>query len=162
MLDRTVIMDRLKGLFEPEKRRLQDMQDRLVARNQEIVRTNDQGFLYQGDVYYRSKATMHSRLPALAWELCPDMEKLVRERRLFDQEYAIIKQTIVRLLDGSRTTQDQRNAMPECLVSMVPEFNQYERTRTVEECIGDNDMLLRQYQKALTLIQVFSVTRMLY
>ncbi|WAK44965.1 hypothetical protein Fifi067_00045 [Erwinia phage Fifi067] len=162
MLDKTVIMRAVASLCEPETRRLQNVIDKLVAQNQEIVQTNDQGFMFQGDLYYRSNANMHSRLPALAWSLCPQMDVHLKDRRLFDQEFAMIRQMVTRLLYLCNTLQKQRDALPDCIVNLVPELQAIERVRSVEEVIGNDERLLRQYHKALPLMEVYSVSRMFF
>lgn len=162
LVDKTIIINAIAEVFEPEKRRLQLMQDRLVQQNQEILCVTDQGFLYQGEVYYKKNATMHSRLPALAWALNDQMEVLIRERRLFSQEFAMIRQTVNRLIYPARDAQDQRDALPDCLASLVPGIRVLSRQRTVDQMIGDDERLLRQYHKALPLMEVYSVSRLLY
>lgn len=164
LVDLKIIMDAICTIFEPEKRRMQSIIDNLVKQNQEILGVTDQGFLYQGDVYYKSKATMHSRLPALAWSLCDQMETFIREKRLFSQEFALIKQTVTRLLylakDGD--AQMQRDLLPDCLASLVPGLRVLTRQKHVEEMIINDERLLRQYLKALPLMEVYSVSRLLY
>lgn len=161
-MDNFDIVKGVKPLFEAEQRRLVSMQDALVTDHKEITLCQDQGFLFNGDLYYHSKATIHSRLPMLAWALNDRMEAYLKEKKKFETERSQINQMLIRLLHLGTTDQKMRDVIPDCIIYLVPHVSRLNRSVSVETMISHDARLLRQYIKILPLIQLYSVTRLMY
>ncbi len=150
-------------LFASDKRRLAEWVDRLVIMNQEAGKHQFHSFIYNG-LFFRSSHVTGPipKRASLHISLAPQMDQLLRDKKIIDDEKSFVRQAIVQLLDPCTDLQDIRDALPDCLVSCIPALSaSFERTRPPAFTIKDNPRALRQYEKMLPNIQVYSATRLI-
>jgi hypothetical protein len=161
-------IDALKTkLFEAEERRLTAGIDRIVEQHEEIKGPSLMQFMFNGEVYRHSKAnTIHKSVFSLAWELNGEMEKWLKDRKTIDLDRDQIGQMLYRLqshvmqgYDGTR--QEVRDALPECLVSLVPVFQNLPRRMNTQFFLR-SDRDFRQYAKILPKIEMYAMTKLIY
>lgn len=154
-------------LFEAEGRRLNG---RIVDLNQKNKRLKDvrvDGFLHGGVFYLprdvsttvlgpgQAKVTLHRDLEGEFLDFLADQQQVYDERRL-------VQQTLFSLLNPCRTDQEMRDALPECLVGLVPHLAPLPRSNEPAHTLQDNPRALRQYEKTLPKMELYSAVRLLY
>ena len=154
-------------LFAAENRRLTRREQEFICENARLGGSKD-GFLYHGqffsglDAKIRSKGEKGSLHPSLSDEV----EAHIRDRKNVQFERALVKQTLVILLQNCRTGQDVYDALPnalhEALFVLVPEYRGLSRTRPEAWTIEDNERAKRQYAKLREKIEFYSVSKLLY
>jgi hypothetical protein len=157
-----------KVLFEAERRRLQNWIDKLTRANQE-ANTNPklEGFLYEG-VYYRPSWIGRGVWPhgALHHSLADDMRVFLKDKKSVDDDERFIRQTLFALLYPCKNNQDIRDTLPECLLPViaVPGIGlaSLSRTRQPACTIEGNARALRQYEKILPKIELYTAARMMF
>jgi hypothetical protein len=154
-------------LFEPEERRLKTAIDRLVERNDSDAEHNYQGFMFSGEVYRHSRANvLYKSYPMLAWSLNEEMETWLKDQKAVNLDRDQIGQMLFKLQSrviqgGENTMQEMRDALPECLVPLVPRLqNLPRRFNTLFFLQGERD--LKQYNKLLPKIEMYAMSRLIY
>jgi len=154
-------------LFEPEVRRLLAMITTLNADNKKLKDLKVDGFLYGGQFYMPSgvstvvlaagqaKATLHFSLNSA-------MERWLKDRKTIQDDRDLIKQMLFLILKPCESEQDIRDALPECLVSLDPTLSQYERSNDHAYTISHDVRAMRQFEKFLPKMMLYSATRLLY
>ncbi|MFP3645208.1 hypothetical protein [Paraburkholderia sp. SIMBA_054] len=154
-------------LFEPEERRLKAGIDRLVEQNEEILKDNmTRGFMFAGETYQHSESRMlYKSYPMLAWSLNEEMERWLKDRKAVNLDKDQIGQMLFRLLShvmlGPDQLQETRDALPECLVPLVPVFQGMSRKFNTQFFLR-SDRDFRQYAKILPKIEMYAMTRLIY
>lgn len=163
-------IETLKGrLFMPETRRLAIAIDRLIEQNEEILRDNmTRGFMFAGEVYRHSHSnTIYKSYPMLAWDLNPEMERWLKDRKAVDLDRDQIGQMLFRLQSNVMQSgteyqrQEQRDALPECLIPLVPEFRGIPRRMNVQFFLR-SERDIRQYTKILPKIELYAMASLIY
>jgi hypothetical protein len=153
----------IKELFVAEERRLDKAIIKLEEANSFQQRATLDGFLING-VYYRPqgrKTRSPPDKPTLHFNLWARGDLLVKDRKRIDDQKQQIRQALVNALEPAKTHQDYRDALPECLIFAVPQLKRLNRTRE-EGCLIEDHRKLEQFFKALPLMEMFSVSRLLY
>lgn len=154
-------------LFKAEERRL----DRaILALNQENKRLQGaqiDGFLHAGQFFLPKGVSLTLAGPgqaktALHKDLIGEMLHHLKDRSTVQEEREFISQTLYKLLNPCRTQQDIRDALPECLVNCIPELARLPRQREAAFTIKDDPRALRQYEKILPKMEIYSAARLLY
>ena len=157
----------MSKLFEAEERRLNERIIQLNKENKALQGSQLDGFLY-GAGYYIPRETIHqaqighSTKVALHERLVPAMEAHLKDRSMVLDEMRVIRQTLFKLISTCQTWIDVRNALPECVVTCIPELARIKRTEPPAQTIQDNPRTLRQYLKVLPTMEVYSAARLLY
>jgi hypothetical protein len=156
----------LTKLFAAEERRLSGIISRLNTKNKQFRETKVDGFIHAG-LYYVPKDAISIRGPrqtktALHLSLIGEMESFLGEANRVKSERKLISQALFNLLSPCTSLQDVRNALPECLVSCVPDISKLNRTDIEAYTIQDKPRELRQYKTALLQIEVYVATQLLY
>lgn len=159
-----LVLDQIiKTLFAADDRRLTTWVDKLCKMHQEASRETVYGFLYAG-VYYRPSNVTgpvpHKR--ALHPSLYSDMETFLKGKRAVDDDKAFIRQTLFSLLDPCNTRQEIRDALPECLVDCLPNLKELNRQAEAAWSIQGNARALRQYEKILPKMEIYSAARLIF
>ena len=153
----------IKELFVAEERRL----DKAIVHLEELnsskqFKTLD-GFMINGIHYrpstrktptVRDKAVLHFDL----WE---KGDLFIKDRKLIDDNKQSIRQALVNALEPAKTLQDYRDSLPECLVFALPQLQAMSRTRE-EGCLIEDQRKRDQFHKAKPLMEMLSVTRLIY
>lgn len=154
----------LEQLFVAEFRRLRTNVSKLNRQNNEVRRAQADGFMLNG-LFYRDMESPPSAdcAPALDLSLMADGLSFIADRDKVHHERQLIKQTLNHLVTGCSSSQDLRDALPDCLRdTLTQEINRLSRTREEAYTIRDNPRALRQYQKILPRIEFYSAARLLY
>jgi len=153
-----------KHLFEAEYRRLDQEIIRLDAVNREMLKLQYKGFVYNGKVYIPKDATviLKGPKPALAYELTDQMNQFLKDLYTINFDKKMIEQVLYTLLYQCPNSQSIRDSLPECMVSLVPEFSNYRRLRPTAYIIKDDERAMNQFTKALPKIEFYSATQLLY
>lgn len=153
----------IRELFVAEERRLDKAIVKLEEANSFQQRATLDGFLING-VYYRPQGRRTRSppdKPMLHFDLWAKGELLVKDRKTVDGQKQLIRQALVNALEPAQTHQDYRDSLPECLVFAIPQLQRMSRTRE-EGCLIDDPRKREQFFKALPLMELFSVSRLLY
>jgi hypothetical protein len=151
-------------LFQSEQRRIQTWIDQLIKQNMEFYpQVKFDGFLHDG-VLYRGSWTVKGPIPtkAIHASLWPEMDLLITGKKEIEQDEAFIRQTLFKLLYDCQTDQDVRDALPDCLVSILTFTNPLSRTRPAAYTIEGDQRALKQYQKMLPKIELYTATKLLF
>lgn len=156
------LVEHLVGeLFEPEVRRHNKLVDALIEENDQLLGRQTVGINYLGQNYGRGGYIVTGGA-ILSPSLMPEMNRLVRFKKSVDFDRQHISQVLSRLIEPTKLGQDQRDALPECLVSFAPWLLSLPRTREPAYTIQDSPRDLRQYLKALSKIETYYAMRFLY
>jgi hypothetical protein len=164
---RKLIDGLVEKLFEAERRRLAGEINELNSRNKKLKNSTIDGFMYGGDFYApfgvamtvvgkgQAKQTLH-------FQLNNEMDAWVREQKSINDDQTLIKQMLFCLLKPCQSERDIRNALPECLVSLVQGLNQHPRADEAGYTLRGDERGLRQFNKLLPKMELYSATRLLY
>lgn len=164
---REVINELLTKLFEPERRRLQSRIGELNNANQALKGSNIDGFIYAGEYYRPSKGNLTvagpgQAKPSLHFSLNDRMVEWLADRKACTDDESLIKQTLFKLLKPCETDAHIRNALPECLVSLVQGLINHPRTDEPGWTLRGDERGMRQFNKILPKLEAYSVARLLY
>lgn len=150
-------------MFQAEYRRLATAIDRLVEQNDEIRKDPTKGFMFAGEVYRHSTSnTIHKPWPMLAWSLNEEMEGWLKDSRAISLDRAQISQMLFKLTYMANDLQELRDTLPECLVSLVPQFSEMPRKFNQEFLIRHSPRDMKQFKKLLPKIELYAMTKLIY
>jgi hypothetical protein len=154
-------------LFEAEKRRLNQIIVTLNQQNKLLKEAQADGFMFGGQFYLPTTGSLMVAGPGQAKtflhkNLHEPMDLYLKDHKLTKDDEFYISQTLVKLLIPCRSLQDIRDALPECLVACLPELAKLSRRNEPGFTIQEDERALRQYEKILPKMQVYSAARMLY
>lgn len=149
-------------LFKAEKDRIHKLKIELHNKNDAAIGTRSHGFIYRGERFYVYRASQRVALPSIVFALNKEATSFYNEYSTQVREEERTRQLLVQLFNGCITTQDFRDALPETLVVLVPEFKELPRHKEPAWTIQDNPRALREYNKLLPRIEMYSVTSMIY
>lgn len=158
----------VQELFLAELRRLDKVLDSIITRNGETFAVyNSTGFLYLGEFYSSSRSSQQPpsghRL-VLANHLLDDMREYLEQAGKLLLEVHMVNQMVFRLVQGCKTYQDVRDALPECLIAMDKQghLKSLQRTRKAAFTLDNDAMALRQYEKILPIIEYYAGTHLIF
>jgi hypothetical protein len=159
-------------LFLAEKRRLNGVIFRLNKANKLLQKAQVDGFVYDGDYYLPKTGTRtvsggHAAKIQLHADLHEEIEGYIRDNRQVALDQVLIRQTFFQLINPCHTLQDVRDALPECVVDCTPAgacepLTGMSRLREAAWTIKDNPRAMRQYEKILPRMEVYSAARLIY
>lgn len=160
----------IEALFEAEDRRLKKIKDKLVEDNNKLNDTDHICFVFNGDYYVHSGMLFHpayapsvsSPTVCLHLSLTDRMQDYLTDKKTVTADRHQIAQILYRILRTLDSLQQYRNAMPECIVSLVPALSSLQRTVPQLEYFNGDERLIRQYNNLLPKIEMYSVTRFIY
>lgn len=154
----------METLFRAEHNRFNRLYMELVSKNAAMGGPKD-GFYFRGDFYHN----MGKGIPTkdidrgnLHNSLIPEMERLKLEEKQFEFEKARVRAGLIILIQDCQSIQDVRDAVPNCLASLVPDLSRKERERPEAYTLQHNDVRKKQYLKIRPLIEFYSITKLLY
>lgn len=153
-----------KALFQAENRRLVAGIDRLVEQDAEMnPGRHEMGFLYSGEIYRHSRSsTIYRSWPLLSWPLNVEMEAWLKDKKILALDRDQIGQILFKLMYQANDLQEMRDTLPECLVSLVPDFQKMPRMHNQEFLIRHNERDLRQFRKLLPKIELYAMSKLIY
>lgn len=156
-------------LFKADDRLIAASVQKLNTQNSEIKKQNFHGFIHQGvrfiDPRYEAiKISLAKRpLPTIALQLMPELRSFDQERVRVEAHKSQIRQALVPLMINALDEQDIRDSLPDCIVSLIPQLSKLHRQRqNVTTHIASNKFAMRAYEKALPLIEQYSVAALIY
>jgi len=167
-----LILHIIDNLFEAEFRRLEKKLTAINIENKQLLLTKIDGFLHL-DKFYRpntgtlmvaNKDMYKNALHKNLWRM---MDEHIEDIKNTNKDKLLVKQTLVFLLSSCIYLQEIRNALPECLVNILiaagyASVSSIKKTAPTAYTIQDNPRALRQYEKILPLMEMYSVTKLLY
>ena len=158
-----VIKRIMAEVFSAEERRLSRIRDQLLQANKELHPKPHDGFRYRGETFLpeflvkgtRTWAPLHSSLIDDADDYLRDKEQVWSDRQM-------ISQILYTLLINCNNLQDIRDALPEPLVSTLPELSHFKRTREPGFTILNSVRTKRQLDKMIGRIEFYTTARFLY
>lgn len=155
------------ALLSPEFRRLDSEIEKLNAANKEVKRLAVDGFIY-GGLYFLPKtgtrivAGAGRAKPTLHFSLVDRMETWLKDNKAIIDDSSLIRQMLFRLLSSCRNETEVRNALPECLVSLVQGLSSLHRSDEVAYTLAGDERAKRQFEKILPRMEFYSATRLIY
>jgi hypothetical protein len=153
----------LTNLFESEHKQLTNRIAAIIPRQAYLGGSAD-GFRYQSRVYTHLAGQMKrmGRYDNLLPSLVPEMDLIVAEQATNQLERERIRQALALALWNTKTPQDRRDALPNCLQDLVPECSGLERTREEAYTLTDNPRAYSQYMQLREKIEFYVAARLLY
>lgn len=163
-MDVNICNNLLKALFEPEDRRLDLCVQSLDSANREIRKHAKWGFMHMGQVFIPNNAPYkrEGSYPPLDFSLSRQGNAFLKDVAQVSNDSQAIKQMMVLLLKPCTSLQEMRDALPETLTSMVPEFRGLTRLNDVAFTIRDDVRAMRQFNKLLDKIDFYVATQFIY
>lgn len=162
-----LIQSLTERLFLAEGRRHEDTIRAINKANREATGAKFDGLMFEGKFYrpVTGRITLAGpgtpRTP-LHPSLQREMQAYVDGLKVTAEEKKFVEQTLMNLLKPCQIPEDIRSALPECLVSFVPELAGLPRHSPAAYTIQDNPRALRQYEAILPKMEIYSVTQLLY
>lgn len=162
-----MVVELMEKLFEPDQRRLSGVILQMNRANRVLMQSSVDGFRYMGQCFVPKDGKFirvgHVKgLPELHDEFYPQMEQWCKDAALIQTDRAMVRQTLYRLLDGLSHDQDIRDALPECLVSLVPYLTKLERTNEPGFNLKGEAMAYRQFQKMVEKLEIYSAVSLFF
>lgn len=158
----TIIDHICKVLFTAERRRLQKVIDGFFRSNQEAYGERFDGFHYMGRYYRPAGLVGQLKRKILHFSLHPQMDAHLKDEATIDEHEQQIRQTLFKLLDPCRSEQDIRDALPNCLTDTLGSSAKLPRVQEEAFTIRGDERAMRQYEKCLPTIELYSAARLLY
>ena len=156
-------------LFAPEDRRIGKLVASLNQQNSELKGKPLHGFMHMGKRYIApeymnmQKALARQPLPTLAFTLLNQANDFDSEVKKLALDRDQIKQVLFQLIHQVNDLQELRDALPECLVHLVPEVKDLKRKiNDPTWLIRSNKFAMKAYEKTLPKIEMYSVMGMMY
>lgn len=154
----------IANLFQPDTKRLGGIVTQLNEENSRRLGVQHFGFMHHGKKYldpkYESQRKVLSAypMPTLGLEMQGKLAQFDVDVSQIENDKARIKQAIAPLLINCNSTQDIRDSLPECLIHLIPQISHLSRTKEDNTVfIRSDPYAVRAYEKALPLIQAYSV-----
>lgn len=152
----------MSRLFTNDRKRVEKLKEELNTKNCLVRGESAPGFIHMGKSYIVGKMTPRQPLPVLSLHLLKEGEEFLKIANTLKHDEERVRQLLVQLLCGFRTTQDVRDLLPETLVVMFPDLKKLPRNREPAWTIIDKPHAMREYQKLLPKIEMYSVSNLLY
>jgi hypothetical protein len=156
-------------LFQADDRRIAAAVQHLNMQNSEIKKQNFHGFIHNGirfidPRFEQIKVSLAKRpLPTLALQLANDLRIFDADRNQVEEDKTRIRQALVPLMVNSIDKQDMRDSLPDCVANLVPEFAKMHRQReNITTHIRSDKFAMKAYEKALPLMEQYSVAALIY
>jgi hypothetical protein len=163
----------MKRLFEPEARRIDNHIKKLTEKNIALKGGLLLGFIHLGEVYLPKeneplyKATSHSlrgkSVQPLAFELIQEASDFISDIKKLNLDKAQIKQVLFHQIINACNLQEIRDALPECIVPLMPELKGLNRQLTDPTYwIRSDPRAVKEFNRMLPKIEFYAMTRMIY
>jgi hypothetical protein len=127
-------------IFSDYERRVKAI-DAVIMKNCELQGRTEMAFAHMGKVYhYSDRPRRYRSYPMLDPSLHDEMEQW--------------------LYEDCMSHQDFRDALPECLVTLVPDYAGLPRTREPGYTIMNKPAALKRYAKMLPKIEAYTISKM--
>ena len=157
------VTDILKFLFDREAAHLAQRENEVIVQHAARGGSKD-GFRHLGMVYTRLAGPSRNRgtFDRLHPSLVPEMGAILTSKKMLENDKARIKQALVLVLRDTQTSQDIRDALPNCLQDLIPGCKGLERSREEAYTLRDNPKAFSQYMMLRDKIEFYVAARLLY
>lgn len=160
MASKGVIQYYVDLLMQHDYDRLDNLVNNLTTANNVVRGTYHQGFMLQGK--YRTlrgyPETNIATVPSLHFTLLEQGHAYLREANAVELDCAQFRQLFFKLVGNLDAARDLRDALPECLVSLI-DFATMPRTRKAAWNIEHDASAMRLYNKLLPKIEAYTMAR---
>lgn len=153
----------LQALFDREFANLAKREQALITKHTSMGGSAD-GFRYMGVIYSQLAGRMRSmgNYDRPHESLVPELSAIITERKVLEGDRTRIQQALALVLAGTHTTQEIRDALPNCLQHLVPGLAGLERTREEAYTLVDNPRAYSQYMMIRPKIEFYVAAQLLY
>lgn len=161
----------IECLFARDIKRVNEMADSLIERNNEIKGTKFDGFILGNCTYWHSQSrslpTVKRTRTTIAFELTKESQQFQDEQGHLGNHMRRIYQTITQLIEGTSTDKEIADALPNCLHQFLDSnFREHTHTPRMKEEAWtlkgeDRKRQYRQYQKILPVIHSYVAMSMM-
>lgn len=153
----------IKFLFDREEANLAQ-REVAVMNKHAIDGGSKDGFRYMGKIYTQlnRQSRVRGTFDRLHPSLVPEMGAIQTDRKIVEADKDRIKQALALVLRDTRSHQDMRDALPNCLKDLIPECQRLERTREEAYTLRDNPRAYSQYMMLRDKIEFYVASRLLY
>lgn len=164
MRNQHVLIDHIIScLFSSEKRRLENFIATMIDTNQEASGTRLDGFHYQGTFYRREGLRGQLVRKVLHLSLHRQMDDHLADAAKITSDEQEIRQTLFKLMNPCVTINEIRDTLPNCLTNTLPDWaSRLDRVQEEAWSIQSDARAVRQYNKVLPKIELYSAARLLY
>lgn len=157
----------VEHLFLADQKRVNKLILGFTDRISKVTGTRVYSYRYQGSwqipAEYRNTVKFSKMAPA---SVPPEMEAeasaIQRDYQTLVDDMASIRQLLTLLLEPCMTTQEMRDALPDCLAVLVPDLKSLSRRFEEAWSIRTDPRAMRAYTKLLPKIQAYAAGRLLY
>lgn len=155
------------AIFSGEDNRLKRDIKALIDENNSIIKKTASGFNYKGKHYseFPMALAIRREFPMLHRSLVSRMGELSAFQEQVDRDREQVRQTLNILLHhGITNRQDQRDALPECVVDLdkIHGFKGIQRTREPAFNLEPGSTKWKLFQRTLPKIEMYCATRLMY
>lgn len=149
--------------FEHEEKRLRQREIQLVNENHQLGGSSD-GFRHMGKIFTNLEQRLISkgRFTSVQPSMAHAVDLYLEDYNLIGYDKIRVNQAIMLVLKDTRATQDIRDALPECLVDVLPWGKDCPRTRPEAYTLVDNPRSYNQYLQLREKIEFYLASKMLY
>lgn len=159
--EKALIEKLVERVFEAEDKKHVEEVNRLIEQNMALTGTPILGFNYMGTRYGWNGMPIAVG-PNIEPSLMPDMARVHNFRKIVDLDRKLITQFLFRLVSPCRTSQDYRDALPECVVSLDWMLPTLQRTREAGYTLSSDPRAWREYLKVTSKIETYCAMKFLY
>lgn len=163
----------LDELFKPEMRRIDGIIQRLTEKNSVLKNHRFLGFMHLGEVFIpevnkRVYTTIPRNLksrttPALDFTMVAEVSEFIADHNKLSLDRTQIKQVLFRLIHQVNNKQELRDALPECIVSLIPTLASMSRQMADPTYLIKSDYRsVKDYERMLPKIEMYAMTRLIY
>ena len=167
----------LEKLFAPEERRIEKMVANLNAQNGKLKNKQLLGFMHLGELYVpedckqlfrvqhgrRNNGSMNEPVPTLDLRLSAEASQFTSDVNKVKADKDRIKQVLYKLIHQANSKQELRDALPECVVELIPELKAMDRfIQDPAFMIRSDWRAVKEYQKTLPKIEFYAMTALIY
>jgi hypothetical protein len=147
-------------IFSDYERRVKAI-DAIIMKNCELQGRTEMAFAHMGKVYhYSDRPRRYRSYPMLDPSLHDEMEQWLYDETMVERDRVYLKQGLFPLLEDCMSHQDFRDALPECLVTLIPDYAGLPRTREPGYTIMNKPAALKRYAKMLPKIEAYTISKM--
>ena len=160
-----------KRLFARDIKRVNEMSDSLIERNNEIKGTKYDGFILGNCTYWHSQShnlpNVKRTRTTIAFELTKESQQFQDEQGHLGNHIRRIYQTITQLIEGTSSDKELVDALPNCLHQFLDSnFREHIHTPRMKEEAWtlkgeESKRQYRQYQKILPVIHSYVAMSMM-
>ncbi|MEQ1950903.1 hypothetical protein [Mesorhizobium sp. CN2-181] len=153
----------IDGLFEVEERQLSKRRTKLIDKNT-AAGGNPAGFYFNGEIFAESPISpgLRRSLKPLDPSLLMEAGSIVADRKVINFDKGRVNQLLTMLLKDCHSTQDVRDALPNCMVEFLPGGSNLPRTRPEAFTLADNPLSYKQYMQSREKMDYYVAARLLY